>query len=283
MLRDRLAQPSILVAPGAVDALTARLVEQAGFEAVYLTGAGFANAAFALPDLGFPTLTEVVQHTQRIVDAVNIPVLVDADTGYGNALNVIRAVRELERAGAAGIQLEDQVNPKRCGHFEGKEVVSIGEMVGKIAAAVDTRRDANVVIVARTDARAVEGLQSAIERACAYAEAGADAIFVEAPRSVDELRALPRSIAAPLVANMVEGGQTPLVPAAELESIGYKVVIFANALLRVAAKAIQDALTTLRESGTTEPLLSDMLSWQTRQALVELDKFQSLERRYAPR
>lgn len=281
-LRDRLAEPSILIAPGAADALTARLIEQASFEAVYLTGAGFANAAMALPDLGFPTLTEVVQHTQRIVDAVSIPVMVDADTGYGNALNVMRTVRELERAGAAAIQLEDQVSPKRCGHFDGKDVVSVGEMVGKLSAAVDTRRDASTLIIARTDARAVEGLQPAIDRACAYADAGADVIFLEAPRSLDELRAVSAAVHVPLLANMVEGGQTPLLSATEIESLGYRIVIFANTLLRICAKSIQDALIELRDSGSTQSLLSRMLTWDARQNLVELPKFQALERRYAP-
>src|SRR3954447_25885978 len=185
-LRVRLAQPRILVAPGAADALTARIIEGAGFEAVYLTGAGLANASFGLPDLGLITLTEVTAQVQRIADAISVPLIVDADTGYGGALNVVRTVRELERAGAAAIQLEDQVSPKRCGHFEGKDVVPTAEMVQKIAAGVYARQDPDLVIVARTDARAVEGFDAAIERSRAYAAAGADVVFFEAPTSVEE-------------------------------------------------------------------------------------------------
>jgi methylisocitrate lyase len=280
-LRARLAQPQILVAPGAADALTARIIEEAGFEAVYLTGAGLANAAFGLPDLGLTTLTEVVAQVQRIADAVRVPLIVDADTGYGGALNVVRTVRELERAGAAAIQLEDQVNPKRCGHFEGKEVVPTAEMVQKIAAAVYARQDPDLVIVARTDARAVEGFAAAVERSREYAAAGADVIFFEAPVSLDELRQAPRLIPAPLLANMVEGGKTPLLSAAELEALGYRIVIFANAALRVAAKAVQDAMRVLREQGTTAPLLDQMLAWDERQRLVDLPRYQDLDRQLA--
>jgi methylisocitrate lyase len=280
-LRARLAQPQILVTPGAANALTARIVEGAGFEAVYLTGAGLANASFGLPDLGLITLTEVVAQVQRIADAISVPLIVDADTGYGGALNVVRTVRELERAGAAAIQLEDQVNPKRCGHFDGKEVVPTAEMVQKIAAAVYARHDPDLVIVARTDARAVEGFEAAIERGRAYATAGADVIFFEAPLTVDELRRVPAAIPAPILANMVEGGKTPLLSAAELEAMGYRVVIFANAALRVAAKAVQDAMRLLHERGTTEPLLDQMLGWDERQRLVDLPHFQELDRQLA--
>ena len=280
-LRARLAHPQILVVPGAADALTARIIEGAGFEAVYLTGAGLANASFGLPDLGLTTLTEVVAQVQRIADAISVPLIVDADTGYGGALNVVRTVRELERAGAAAIQLEDQVNPKRCGHFDGKEVVPTAEMVQKIAAAVYTRRDPDLVIVARTDARAVEGFEAAIERSRAYAAAGADVIFFEAPLTIEELRHVPEAVPAPILANMVEGGKTPLLSATELEALGYRVVIFANAALRVAAKAVQDAMQVLRERGTTEPLLDRMLGWEERQRLVDLPRYQELDRRLA--
>jgi methylisocitrate lyase len=280
-LRQRIAQPDILVVPGAADALTARLIEQAGFEAVYATGAGFANAALAVPDLGLPTMTEVVQHTQHLADAVTIPLIVDADTGYGNALNVMRTVRELERAGAAAIQIEDQVNPKRCGHFAGKEVVSVDEMRSRIRAAVEARRDPDLVLIARTDARAVESLDSAINRSRAYVDAGADVIFVEAPRSIEELRALPTAIPAPLLANMVEGGLTPLLSATELQELGYRLVIFANTTLRVATKAVQDALAELRRAGTSRGLLERMLGWEERQRLVGLAEYQELDRRFA--
>jgi methylisocitrate lyase len=280
-LRARLAEARIMVVPGASDALTARLIEQAGFEAVYATGAGFANAALAVPDLGLPTMTEVAQHAQHLADAVTIPLIVDADTGYGNALNVMRTVRELERAGAAAIQIEDQVNPKRCGHFEGKEVVSVDEMRSRIRAAVAARRDPDLVLIARTDARAVESLDSAISRSRAYVDAGADVIFVEAPRSIDELRTLPAAVPAPLLANMVEGGLTPLLSATELQELGYRLVIFANTTLRVATKAVQEALAELRTTGTTRGLLERMIGWEERQRLVGLADYQELDRRLA--
>jgi methylisocitrate lyase len=280
VLRRRLAGPRIMVVPGASDALTARLIEQAGFEAVYATGAGFANAALAVPDLGLPTMTEVVQHAQRLVEAVAVPVIVDADTGYGNALNVMRTVREVERIGAAAIQIEDQVSPKRCGHFEGKEVVSAGEMCTRIAAAVAARRDPDLVLIARTDAVACNGLADAVARANAYVQAGADVIFVEAPRDLAELQALPRTIPAPLLANMVEGGKTPLLSADELELLGFRMVIFANTTLRVAARAVQGALAELRQTGSTSALLERMLGWDERQRLVGLNEYQALERRF---
>jgi 2,3-dimethylmalate lyase len=275
-LRARLAEPRLLVAPGAADALTARVIADAGFDAVYMTGAGLANAAFGLPDLGLTTMTEVVQQVQRIADAVSVPIIADADTGYGGALNVVRTVREMERAGVAAIQVEDQVSPKRCGHFEGKEVVPTGEMLQRIAAAIYARRDPDLVIVARTDARAVEGLDATIERARAYVAAGADVIFVEAPVSVEELRALPPAIPAPLLVNMVEGGKTPLLDAAELEAMGYRIAIFPNTAMRVAVKAVQQAMAVLRQEGTTSSLLDRMLTWDERQRLVDLPGYEAL-------
>jgi 2-methylisocitrate lyase-like PEP mutase family enzyme len=264
-LRARLAEPRLLVAPGAADALTARVIADAGFDAVYMTGAGLANAAFGLPDLGLTTMTEVVQQVQRIADAVSVPIIADADTGYGGALNVVRTVREMERAGVAAIQVEDQVSPKRCGHFEGKEVVPTGEMLQRIAAAIYARRDPDLVIVARTDARAVEGLDATIERARAYAAAGADVIFVEAP----------------LLVNMVEGGKTPLLDAAELEAMGYRIAIFPNTAMRVAVKAVQQAMAVLRQEGTTSSLLDRMLTWDERQRLVDLPGYEALDMQLA--
>jgi len=278
-LRARLAEPRILVVPGAADALTARIIEQAGFEAVYATGAGFANAALGVPDVGLPSMSEVIQHAQRLGDAISVPLIVDADTGYGNAVNVVRTVRELERAGAAAIQIEDQVSPKRCGHFQGMDVVSVGEMVSKIEAAVFARREA--LLIARTDARAVEDFPSAIARARRYAEAGADVIFVEAPRTIEELRELPKAIDAPLLANMVEGGKTPLLGAAELEELGFRIALFANTALRVALLAVQEAMAELRRDGTPAALLDRMLSWEERQRLVGLAEYEALERRFA--
>jgi 2-methylisocitrate lyase-like PEP mutase family enzyme len=269
------------VLPGAADALTARLVEQAGFDAVYVTGAGIANVVLGVPDVGLTTLSEVVAQVEHIADAVDLPLLVDMDTGFGNAINARRAVRALERAGAAGIQIEDQTFPKRCGHFAGKEVIELPAMLSKLRAVVDGRRDPSTVIVARTDAIATHGLEAAVERALAFVEAGADAVFVEAPRTREDLAALPARIPAPLVANMVEGGRTPLCSAAELGAMGYRAVIFANTAMRVAARAAADALGELRRTGDVAPLMDRMLSWEQRQALVGLPEIEALERRYA--
>jgi 2-methylisocitrate lyase-like PEP mutase family enzyme len=268
-----------MVVPGAADALTARIIEQAGFEAVYATGAGFANASLGVPDIGLPTMSEVVQHAQRMADALTVPLIVDADTGYGNAINVLRTVRDLERAGVAAIQIEDQVSPKRCGHFEGKDVVPVGEMASKLSAAVYARREA--LIIARTDARAVEGLASAIDRGRAYRQAGADVIFVEAPQTVDELREVAQAIDAPLLANMVEGGKTPLLSAAELEQLGFGIALFANTALRVSVRAVTEAMHSLRREGSSQGLLDQMVSWDERQRLVGLSDYQALERRFA--
>ena len=280
-LRARLAEPRILVAPGAADALTARVIEEVGFDAVYVTGAGIANASLGVPDLGLTTMTELVTQARRIADAVRVPVIVDADTGFGGPLNVARTVRELERAEAAAIQLEDQVSPKRCGHFEGKEVVSTEAMAQKIAAAVYARRDPDLVIIARTDARAVEGFEAAVARSRAYAAAGADVIFFEAPRTIEELARLPSLVPAPLLVNMVEGGQTPLLSAAELEAMGHRIAIFPNTALRVAVKAIQDAMRVLRTEGSTAALLDRMVTWNERQRLVGLPEYEELDRRFA--
>jgi methylisocitrate lyase len=279
-LRQLIAQPGIIVAPGAADALVAKLIEEAGFPAVYITGAGIANTQLGLPDIGLTTMTEVVQQAGRIAQAVSIPCIADADTGYGNPIGVMRTVREYERAGLAGLHIEDQVMPKRCGHFTGKQVVPMEEMIKKIEAAVYARTDPDFVIVARTDARAVNDLDDAIARAKAYRAAGADMIFVEAPQSVEELRRVAQEVDAPLWANMVEGGKTPLLPARELEAMGYKLVIHANTLARIAAKAIQDALVVLKRDGWTQNLLDRMLSWEERQRLVGLPHYEELERRF---
>ena len=281
-IRALLAEPGASIVPGASNALTARLVQEAGFKMVLFTGAGFANLEFGFPDLGLTTMTEVVQQVGRLVDAVDMPVLADADTGYGNPLNVRRTVRELERAGAAAIIIEDQVFPKRCGHFDGKDVIPLAEMVGKVQAAVDARRDPDTVIIARTDARAVFGIEDAIERARAFVQAGAEVTFVEAPTDSDELAAIPRSIAVPQMANMVEGGRTPVLAVGELERLGFKLVVFANAALRASVKAMQDVLEALRRDGTTDKVLDRMVGWDERQRLVQLPAFSALEARYAP-
>lgn len=279
-LRRRLAEPDILVVPGAADAMTALIVENAGFDAVYATGAGFANASFGRPDVGLVSESEVVTHVGRITDVLRVPLIVDADTGYGGVLNVRRTVRDLERAGVAAIQLEDQIEPKRCGHFDGTTVIGVGEMVQKLAAAVDARTDPDLVLIARTDARAHEGFDGAVARARAYAAAGADMIFVEAPQNREELAMLPGLIDAPLIANMVEGGKTPLMDADELAAMGYRAVLFANAALRVAVKAVRSAMDTLREDGGSKRLLDTMVRWDERQQLIGLPEMQALEARY---
>lgn len=279
-LRAILAQPDPLVLPGCGDALTARIAERAGFEAIYATGAGFANSAFGWPDLGLTTMTELVEAVARITAAVALPVVADIDTGFGNALNVRRAVSEFERAGAAAVQIEDQVFPKRCGHFANKEVIPSTEMAAKVRAAVDARRDPALVVIARTDALAVEGFEAAVERACAYAEAGADLAFVEAPETLEQLAALPRRIPVPLVANVVEGGLTPALGAAELGGLGYRVVLFANTALRAAALAVREILAELRATGDSRGLSDRLLAWDERQALVGLPEFEALEARY---
>lgn len=270
-----------LVVPGAFDALTARLIEEAGFGAVYVTGAGYANASFALPDIGLVSSSDITTHVGRVAAAVDIPVIVDADTGYGGVLRVRRTVTELERSGAAAIQLEDQVLDKRCGHFDGQTLISTDEMVDKIHAALDAREDPDLVLIARTDARSVEGFDAAVDRARRYVEAGADAIFVEAPRSHEEMLRLPALIDAPLVANMVEGGKTPMLSAADLTEAGYAMVLFANTALRASISAVREAMETLRREGSTDSLLPTIASWQDRQALVRLAEYQALEGRFA--
>ncbi|HOM21617.1 MAG TPA: oxaloacetate decarboxylase [Ottowia sp.] len=266
--------------PGAFNALSARVVEDLGFEALYITGAGVTNMWLGLPDQGFMGLAEIADHTARIRDAVELPLLVDADTGFGNALNVYHTVRTLERAGADGIQLEDQVAPKRCGHFSGKDVISTDEAVGKIKAAVDARRDADLVIMARTDAAATQGFEAAVERAQRFAEAGADILFVEAVTQADEIRALPRRLAKPQLMNMVIGGKTPIVGAAELGQLGYGLVLYANAALQGALAGMQQALTALRDTGQVLESSGLVTPFAERQRLVGKPRWDALEQRY---
>ncbi len=282
-LKELLWAREILIAPGAGDALTAKLIVEAGFKVVYATGAGIANSQFGFPDVGLTTQTEVLEQVRRIVDAVDRPVLADVDTGFGNFLNVIRTIREFEKAGVAGLQIEDQAFPKKCGHFEGKEVVIHEEMISKIKAAVDARVDQDLIIVARTDARAVLGLDEAIERAQGYIEAGADAVFVEAPQSRAELAQIARRLAAPKVANMVEGGKTPLCPAADLEDMGYAMVIYANSALRTAVKAVQGVLRHLQEHGSTIGAEERMITMAERNRITGLADSYALEQRYLSR
>jgi 2-methylisocitrate lyase-like PEP mutase family enzyme len=269
-----------VVAPGAANALGARIVADCGFEAVYVSGAGIANWSLGVPDLGLTNLSEVVEQVARICAAVEVPVIADADTGYGNALNVRRTVREFERAGVAAIQIEDQVEPKRCGHFEGKEVLPVGEMVAKLRAALEARRDPDLVIVARTDARAVEGLDGALLRARAYREAGADLVFVEAPTDEDELARIGREVPGLLVANMVEGGKTPVLPADRLGELGFDLVLYANLAARAAMKAMSEVLTVLRAEGTSASVEDRIVTMAERGRLTGLEQWQALEQRY---
>jgi 2-methylisocitrate lyase-like PEP mutase family enzyme len=278
--RAALARREALLLPGAANALAARVIEDLGFKAVYLSGAGLSNTYLGLPDLGFVGLAELVEHTAAMRDAVELPVVVDADTGFGNALNVGNTIRRLERAGASAIQIEDQVSPKRCGHFAGKEVIPLAEMLGKVRAAVDARQDANLVVIARTDARATLGFAAALERAAAFVEAGADMTFVEAPENLDELRDIPRRLDAPQLANMVVGGRTPIVDHGELRRMGFALVLYANAALQGAVHGMQQALRQLKETGRLDET-APVASFAERQRLVHKPRFDDLERRYA--
>ena len=274
------ARRGVLV-PGAFNALSAKVIEDLGFEAIYITGAGVTNMWFGMPDQGFMGLAEIADHTARIRDAVALPLIVDADTGFGNALNVYHTVRTLERAGADCIQLEDQVAPKRCGHFSGKEVISTEEAVSKIQAAVDARRDDNLLILARTDAAATHGFEAAVERAQRFAEAGADILFVEAVTQAEEVRALPRRLAKPQLMNMVIGGKTPLFNADQLGEWGYGLVLYANAALQGAVMGMQKALTTLRDAREVQESSGLVASFAERQRLVGKPWWDALEKRHA--
>ncbi|AOZ02601.1 carboxyvinyl-carboxyphosphonate phosphorylmutase [Cupriavidus sp. USMAHM13] len=262
-LKQRLQRPDIVTAPGVYDALSALLVEQAGFEAAYLSGASIAYTRLGRPDIGLLSLDDVASVMRHIRERVALPLIVDADTGFGNALNVMQTVRVLERAGASAIQLEDQAMPKRCGHLDGKTLIPAAEMAGKIRAACDARRDADTLIVARTDAVAVEGMEAALARAERYAEAGADVLFVEALRSRADMGAAIARLGgrAPLLANMVEGGKTPVLSAAELQAIGFRLVIFPGGTVRALSFALRDYLQSLGAHGTTTPYLDKMLSF----------------------
>jgi len=276
--RQLLAQPGLIVAPGAYDGLSAKLIEQAGFDVVYATGGGISRSC-GYPDIGLLTMTEVLMHLRWIVEATSLPVIGDCDTGYGNALNVMRAVREFERLGVAAFHLEDQVTPKRCGHYEGKEVVSCEEMCKKLEAAIEARTDPDLVIIARTDARATYGLDDAIRRGKEYAMVGADMIFVEAPRDRDELKRVADAIDRPLVANMVKGGKTPLLSAAELEALGYKLAIFASDLQRAAIYGMREVLRVMKREGTPEPY-THTIEFPERDAIIGMEQVQALEERF---
>ncbi|HEY2752741.1 isocitrate lyase/PEP mutase family protein [Phenylobacterium sp.] len=277
-LRALLRDENGVLLPGAADALTARIVEDLGFKAVYLTGAGLTNTHLGLPDLGFMDLSQVAEHVLAIRGVVELPLIVDIDTGFGNAINVAHAVRTLEQAGASAVQLEDQHAPKRCGHFEGKELISAEEMVGKVRAAADARRQ-DMVIIARTDAIAVEGFEAAIDRAGRYIAAGADMTFVEAPETLDDLRAVPERLAAPQMLNMVLGGKTPIVDAAAAGAMGFGLVLYANAALQAAIQGMQTTLRALKTNGVLDE--STVTSFAARQRLVGQAAFDAMEVRYA--
>jgi len=278
-LRTRLQDPRLLIAPGVFDGLSARIAAASGFEALYASGGAIARSA-GVPDLGLLSMTEVLARIREIVDATDLPVIADADTGYGNALNVVRTVREFERLGVAALHLEDQVSPKKCGHYAGKDLIPPDEMIGKIRAALDARRDADLVIIARTDARAVEGLESAIRRANAYAKAGADLLFVEAPESEEDLRVIARHVRGPLLVNMFQGGRTPLVAPDVLAAMGYRVMIVPSDLQRAAIRAIQDAAAAIRATGTAAGLGARLASFEERDALVDLAEWRRREATY---
>jgi len=278
ILRELLNQPGIIRVPGAYDAWSARLVEKAGFPAVYMTGYGASASVLGQPDIGLMTMTEMVAQAKNMAAAIGIPLIADGDTGYGGVHNVVRIVREYEQAGITAIQLEDQVFPKRCGHMEGKQVVSRKEMVAKIKAAVYARQSDDFIIIARTDARAVNGLEDAIERSLAYVEAGAGVIFLEAPESLEEMARIAKAIPVPLMANMVEKGRTPLLTAKELEETGYKIVIFPVATLYAATKAVIRLLERLKEEDTTKNCLPDMLDFSEFNELIGLSRLRDLEK-----
>jgi len=278
-LRQRLGSAPILVAPGAYDGLSARLVARAGFDAVYATGGGIARSA-GYPDLGLLTMSEIVDRLAAIVEHSTLPVIADADTGYGNALNVQRMVRAFERAGVAALHLEDQQFPKRCGHYDDKGVIPTAEMAQKLRAARDAAADPDLVIIARTDALAIEGMGGAISRAHAYAEAGADVIFVEAPTTEGEIEEIARQVPQPKLINMFEGGKTPLVPLVRLQALGYRIVIIPSDLQRAAIRAMEEVLRVIARDGNSAALANRMASFKEREAVVGTDGYLERGRRY---
>jgi len=280
-LRELLAGPDPVLIPGAYDALSARLIERAGFAAVYMTGFGVSASLAGLPDVGLLTMTEMVEQARRIVDAVGVPVIADADTGYGNPINVLRTVRAYERAGVSAIHLEDQVAPKKCGHTEGKLVIPAEEMVEKIRAATTARRSPDFLIIARTDARAVEGLTAALERARRYREAGADVLFVEAPQSEAEVEAVARTFPdVPLLFNWAEGGKTPPMSLDRLGGLGFRLIIFPISTLLAATRAVTDVLAQIRTAGTPARALNHLTRFNEFLAFIGLPEIRELERRF---
>lgn len=278
-LKALVAKGEAALLPGAANALSARIIEDLGFQAAYLTGAGLTNTHLGMPDLGLVTATDLVETTSRISDVCQLPLIVDMDTGFGNALNAYTTVQRLERAGAAGIQLEDQVFPKKCGHFSGKDVVPLDEMLGKLRACLDARHDKNLQIVARTDSRAVLGFEAAMERAHAMIEEGADIIFVEAPETLDEIKAIAR-LPAPKLINLVVGGRTPMVDLADLRALDFAFVLYANAALQASVKAMQEVLGSLKENGSLQEVSDRLADFSERQRIVGKPTYDALSERY---
>ena len=280
VLKQLLKRNQLLVAPGCFDGLSARLVEEAGFEAAYLSGGAVARS-MGIPDIGLVTMSESIERAVEVVSAIKIPIIADADTGYGNAVNLVRSVREFERAGVAAIHIEDQITPKRCGHLDGKEVIPRGEMEMKLEAALNTRSDPDFCIIARTDARGVNGFDDAIERARAFAKLGVDAIFVEAPQSEEELAEIPRRIPdVPLLVNVFKGGKTPMLPVQRLEQMGYRIAIYPSETQRAAIHAMRTTLATLKREGTTESIDTMLTTFKERDRVVALDDWQKIERQF---
>lgn len=281
-LRELLSRPEPVLAPGAYDALSARLVEQAGFEAVYMTGFGTSASLLGRPDIGLLTFSEMVDNARRLVQAVGVPVIADADNGYGNPINVIRTVKEYEAAGVSAIHIEDQVMPKKCGHMEGKEVISASEMVEKVRAAVEARHSEEFVIIARTDARAVEGMDGALERARLYRDAGADMLFVEAPKSEEEVAAVAETFPeVPLLFNWLEGGETPPVPLERLKELGFRMIIFPLSTMLAATRSIREALARIHADGSPISIMEDrLLPFEEFTDFIGLPEIQDLEERF---
>lgn len=280
VLKQLFQRDRLLVAPGCFDGLSARLVEEAGFEAAYLSGGAVARS-MGIPDIGLVTMSEVIERAAQVVAAVKIPIIADADTGYGNAINLVRSVREFERTGVAAIHIEDQITPKRCGHLDGKEVIPLAEMEKKLQAALASRSDPDFSIIARTDARGVHGFDDAIRRGRAFAGLGVDAVFVEAPQSEAELEEIPRAIPnVPLLVNVFKGGKTPMLPVERLQQMGYRIAIYPSETQRAAIHAMRQALGLLKRDGTTEKMDDALTTFKERDKVVGLDEWQELEKQY---
>ncbi len=279
-LREMLEGPELVMAPGVADALNARLVAREGFKAIYMTGSGTTASRLGMPDIGLLTMTEMVDNAGRIVDASGLPVIADADTGYGGPINVQRTIRAYERAGVAGVHIEDQQWPKRCGHLEGKTLIPAAEMAAKVRAASDAREDKDFVVIARTDTLSVEGFEQALDRGRLYEEAGADMIFIEAPNTPDQLAAVPRSFKVPTLFNMASSGKTPFLSAQEIQKLGFKVVIYPNFMLLAAVTAAQGVLRELKKTGSIAGLANKITTFTELFDLVGMREVQELEQRY---